>query len=96
MNQKRDTWIKDRYFYPDGQRKWIFAAQTKDKDGKPRVMKLALASDTKIVRHLKIKGKANPFGSPVKSSDVSRYDRQGSVIVMNKVPNSPDVIFYSF
>ena len=36
------------------------------------------------------------FGSPVKSSGVSRYDRQDSVIVMNKVPNSPDVIFYSF
>ena len=36
------------------------------------------------------------FGSPVKSSGVSHYDRQGSVIVMNKVPNSPDVLFYSF
>ena len=35
-------------------------------------------------------------GSPVKSSDVSRCDRQGSVIVMNEIPNSPDVIFYSF
>lgn len=36
------------------------------------------------------------FGSPVKSSDLSYCDRQSSVIVMNKIPNSPDVIFYGF
>ena len=36
------------------------------------------------------------IGSPVKSSDLSYCDRQSSVIVMNKIPNSPDVIFYGF
>jgi predicted transposase YdaD len=43
-----------------------------------------------------LRDQSSDLGSPVKSSDVSRCDRQGSVIVMNEIPNSPDVIFYSF
>ncbi len=39
---------------------------------------------------------AQLIGSPLRSSDVSRCDRQSFVIVMNKIPNSPDVIFYNF
>ena len=44
-----------------GNRDWIFTAKTKDKDGKPRIVKLVNASDTKIGRHIKIRGEANPF-----------------------------------
>lgn len=54
-------WIKDRYFKSEGSRNWIFTANTENKDGKPRELKLALASDTKIERHTKIRGEANPF-----------------------------------
>ena len=54
-------WIKDKYFIPERNRNWIFTAHTKDKEGKPRMVKLVQAGDTKIERHIKIKGEANPF-----------------------------------
>ena len=54
-------WIKERYFKPEGNRNWIFTAHTKTKEGKPRILKLVKASDTKIQRHIKIRGEANPF-----------------------------------
>jgi len=54
-------WIKERYFKPDGKREWIFTAKVKDKDGKPREIRLVQANDIKIERYIKIKGEANPF-----------------------------------
>ena len=64
---KGKNWVKERYFSSVGNRTWVFAATTKDKDGKPRMVKLVKASDTAIKRHIKIKGKANPF-DPVQES----------------------------
>jgi RNA-directed DNA polymerase len=58
---KEVRWIKERYFNTEGNRNWIFAANTKTKEGKPRTVRLVTASDTKIQRHIKIRGEANPF-----------------------------------
>jgi RNA-directed DNA polymerase len=58
---KGKGWIKKKYFTSEGNRDWIFTANTKDKDGEPRRARLVKASDTKIERHTKIKGEANPF-----------------------------------
>lgn len=58
---KGTNWIKEKYFNSKGNRDWIFTAKTKDKDGKPRIVKLVNANDTKIGRHIKIRGEANPF-----------------------------------
>jgi len=52
--QKGLRWIRDAYFQKRGKRTWIFAAP----DGGPE---LVHASDTKIVRHVKIKAQAHPF-----------------------------------
>jgi RNA-directed DNA polymerase len=54
-------WIKERYFKTEGNRRWTFTANTKTKEGEPRNLKLVRASDTKIQRHIKIRGEANPF-----------------------------------
>ena len=54
-------WIKERYFNSEGNRNWIFTANTKDKDGMPTRVKLRQTSDTKIERHTKIRSEANPF-----------------------------------
>ena len=54
---KGARWIKKKYFITPGNRNWVFGA--KDKDGK--MVTLVKASDTAIVRHVKIKGDANPF-----------------------------------
>ena len=54
---KGSQWIKDKYFQSRGSRNWVFTC--KDENGKEwTLLKL---SDTKIVRHVKIKGEVNPF-----------------------------------
>ena len=50
-NGKR--WIKKKYFKQEGSRNWIFKADTGET--------LLKALDTKIIRHIKIKGIYNPF-----------------------------------
>lgn len=35
------------------------------------------------------------YGSPIKSSDLSRIgDGQSFIVIMNKIPNSTNVVFY--
>ena len=69
-------WIGDRYFKFEGKRNWIFTAKTKDKDGKPQDWKLVKAGDTKIERHIKIRGEANPFDPKQESYFESRLGRK--------------------
>lgn len=58
-------WIRDRYFRtqpgPAGGRNWVFFGEVVD--GKQRVQTLTLraAADTKIRRHVKIRGEVNPY-----------------------------------
>jgi RNA-directed DNA polymerase len=58
---KGTRWIRERYFKAEGQRKWVFAADRTTPDGELRRTLLFKASDTKIQRHVKIRGDANPF-----------------------------------
>jgi RNA-directed DNA polymerase len=73
---KRPQWIRKGYFESEGNRNWIFSANTKDKDGKPRTMKLVNASDMKIERHIKIRGEANPFDPAQEAYFESRLGRK--------------------
>lgn len=59
--KKSKTWIYDRYYRSRGQRKWIFSAQVRDHRGRVRTLDLALASDVKIRRHIKVRAKAAVF-----------------------------------
>jgi len=52
-DHKGKRWIKNKYFKHIGTRKWVFA--TVDDKGKP-IKRLKYHSDTKIVRHIKVKG----------------------------------------
>ncbi len=58
---KGSQWIKEKYFKTDGNRNWVFAADINTPEGDARRVKLVTASDTKIQRHVKIRGDANPF-----------------------------------
>ena len=69
-------WIKERYFEPDGKQKWTFTAKVKDKDGKPREVRLVQANDIKIERYIKIKGEANPFDPAQEAYFESRLGRK--------------------
>lgn len=58
---KSATWTKAKYFGKGAQRSWMFVARFTDADGRGKTVSLARASDTRIRRHTKIKGEANPF-----------------------------------
>jgi len=61
--KKTGGWIAKRYWRSVGGSNWAFAVDTgeRTKSGKPVVVRLALATDTKIRRHIKIRSDANPF-----------------------------------
>jgi len=50
--KKSKKWIIKRYWYKEGTRKWVFSSEGKN---------LKLLSDTKIVRHTRLKLKMNPY-----------------------------------
>ena len=62
-SQENHVWIAKRYWRPVGGNYWSFAVDTgeRTKSGKPLIVRLALATDTKIRRHIKIRSDANPF-----------------------------------
>jgi RNA-directed DNA polymerase len=57
---KGRRWIKERYFQVVGGRHWVFAATTKDRRGRGRLLTLFQVADAPIVRHIKVKGEASP------------------------------------
>jgi RNA-directed DNA polymerase len=61
--EKSRGWIATRYWRSTKRRRWVFAADTGDRDesGKSHWLFLVNAGDTKIVRHRKIFKEANPF-----------------------------------
>ncbi|NMM04598.1 group II intron reverse transcriptase/maturase [Paraburkholderia sp. RP-4-7] len=54
---KGTGWVKHKYFHVEGHRTWAFTARTKDRG----VIRLFRATMIPIVRHVKIRGQANPF-----------------------------------
>lgn len=62
---KGRRWVAKRYFHTLGSRAWRFACDNgkRNRSGKPELIKLALASDIKIRRHVKVKADANPYDS---------------------------------
>ena len=58
--RKTRRWVKDRYFKVQGGRRWVFSCAEKSADGRKRQYTLLDASDTPLVRHIKIKAAANP------------------------------------
>jgi RNA-directed DNA polymerase len=58
---KTCDWVRQKYFRTLGHRNWVFAVQTREKNGEPRLLALVSASDTRIVRHVRVKSDANPF-----------------------------------
>jgi RNA-directed DNA polymerase len=58
---KKAQWIQNRYFRTIGNRNWCFFATQKAEGGETKVMDLFYMSTVKIVRHTKIRAKANPY-----------------------------------
>lgn len=58
---KSAMWVKSKYFTSSGLRNWVFGTTVEDGKGGKRTVKLVRTSDTPIIRHVKIKGVANPY-----------------------------------
>jgi len=58
---KEAQWIRNRYFRTIGTRQWCFFATQKTEGGGTDVIDLLYMAAVKIVRHTKIRGKANPY-----------------------------------
>ncbi len=57
-SKKAKRWIKNKYFHLRNGRQWTFACKNTEGTGE---VTLVNASDTKINRHTKVKGDANPY-----------------------------------
>jgi RNA-directed DNA polymerase len=74
--KKNAQWVKARYFHALGGRTWMFAALTGPQKA-PGYTRLVYADDTRIRRHRKIHGAANPFDPQWRSYFVKRaYGQQ--------------------
>jgi RNA-directed DNA polymerase len=58
---KGRLWLKKNYFRPYRRIRWSFFALKKHADGKKEYRDLIKAAWTPIVRHIKIRGEANPY-----------------------------------
>jgi RNA-directed DNA polymerase len=58
---KPSRWVKTKYFERRVDCNWAFFAETCDDEGQPTKVWLFHAESTPIKRHVKVKGKANPY-----------------------------------
>jgi RNA-directed DNA polymerase len=58
---KSRKWVRQKYFRNLGARNWVFALQTQGEGSESKLTRLCSASETRIVRHVKVKSDANPF-----------------------------------
>jgi RNA-directed DNA polymerase len=61
LRNKSLGWIKKKYFEQHGDRNWCFIGEMRDDQGQPYKVRLRLASDTPIRRHVKVRSDANPY-----------------------------------
>lgn len=57
---KGKQWVKNKYFRALTRRQWIFAAEVKDRHGKPKTESVIKISQIPIIRHVKVKGTSSP------------------------------------
>jgi RNA-directed DNA polymerase len=59
--QKPRKWIKQKYFKRFGSRDWVFTGSMPDGQGGTRPICLLEAARVPIIRHVKVRGEANPY-----------------------------------
>jgi RNA-directed DNA polymerase len=59
--QKSREWIKEKYFKRFGERDWVFTGSRRDGKGKTYPVCLMEAAGVRIMRHVQIRGDANPY-----------------------------------
>jgi RNA-directed DNA polymerase len=58
---KSAKWLRKKYFKRFGDRDWVFTGAVRDGKGKTQPICMLEAARVRIVRHVKIRGDANPY-----------------------------------
>jgi RNA-directed DNA polymerase len=58
---KSSRWIFKKYFERLDGKRYFFRERSRDENGKPRIARLFRAASVPIIRHVKIRGDANPY-----------------------------------
>jgi RNA-directed DNA polymerase len=74
--EKSAKWVRKKYYRSNGYRHWVFETVTRDRRGQPKILRLYSATDSKIVRHTKVKSEANPFDPAWDAYFVARKNKQ--------------------
>lgn len=61
--KKTRWWVKDKYFHTFGDKRWVFSGVTIEHDGTSKKVWLFRAAGVPIIRHVKVKGEANPYSA---------------------------------
>jgi RNA-directed DNA polymerase len=69
---KNMSWIRNKYFTKIGSRDWCFFSKSENPDDINNQL-LLFASDTSIIRHVKVKANANPYDPEFKEYFRNRY-----------------------
>jgi len=59
--RKSAAWIRKQYFQSEGDRGWVFKGNVEDRKGTAHPIYLMKAGKVRIIRHVKIRGDANPY-----------------------------------
>lgn len=86
-DNKSISWIRDKYFTRIGLRRWCFFCKVKTEKGK-KLYTLTKASDTKIRRHIKIKGRATPYNSDFNGYFTERENRLKIERIKSRIVNN--------
>ncbi len=79
---KNITWIRNKYYKKVGNRNWIFFSRNNKQNTKDEDITLKNASDTSIVRYVKIKADANPYDT--KFSEYFKVRSQRNRMMRNR------------
>lgn len=77
-------WIKQKYFYRNELRNWIFAARIKDVKSEFNYINLIQANHTPIKRHIQIKAEATPYDPRYSGYLNKRRSRCHSLVKMKQ------------
>jgi RNA-directed DNA polymerase len=86
-SNKSASWIRNKYFTKIGQRNWCFFCKVKGSNGM-KSYTLLNAADTRIRRHIKIRGKATPYDSDFDSYFIQRENNLIRERIYNRIVNS--------
>jgi RNA-directed DNA polymerase len=86
---KGTLWVKGRYFPAHGSRQWVFTGTVSSTHGDKESVRLPLAAETPIRRHVSIRGAANPF-DPLWTDYLHRRNRPRSRVLPRPITGAFD------